>query len=199
VQGVSGLRRLELVVLRRGSSVRPAKRRAKKTVTRGIHISGSRLGGATRAHLGWCRGVAISGNGADQFDACMQRPGIRGQALSHFTFTTVSPREALRRAKGAHQSNWSLACISPWDPTVRDSGHRGAVDPSQRITITNEVELEDARLHCVTPSDEDSSAPTNGSQLAGEMRVRFARKDFSGALAVSPTALRCLWGGHGET
>lgn len=72
---------------------------------------------------------------------------------------------------------------------MRDSSQRGAVGSSQRITITNEVELEHARLQCVTPSDEGSSAPTIGSQLAGEMRVRFARKDFSGALAVAETIL----------
>jgi hypothetical protein len=63
------------------------------------------------------------------------------------------------------------------------------VGSSQRITITNEVELEHARLQCVTPADEGPSAPTVGSQLAGEMRVRFARKDFAGALAVAETIL----------
>jgi hypothetical protein len=53
---------------------------------------------------------------------------------------------------------------------------------SQRITVTNEVELERARLQCVP-------APDDTPPLVREMHFRLAHDDFAGALAVAEAIL----------
>jgi hypothetical protein len=66
------------------------------------------------------------------------------------------------------------------------------VHHSERITLTNETELERARLQCLATPDDSDAEDDVLSQLASEMRVRFARKDFTGSLelAESITAVR---------
>jgi hypothetical protein len=59
------------------------------------------------------------------------------------------------------------------------------VRPSQRITITNEIELERARLQCLRLPDEPLTHGRRSSGLVAEMRARFARDDFVGALATA--------------
>jgi hypothetical protein len=60
---------------------------------------------------------------------------------------------------------------------------------SQRITLTNEVELERARLQCLRAPDDTASAPANLPPLVREMHFRLAHDDFAGALAVAEAIL----------
>jgi hypothetical protein len=61
--------------------------------------------------------------------------------------------------------------------------------PSERVTITNEAALEQARLQSVPPPGEPPSDPGNLSMLNDEMHARFLHRDLTGALAVAEAIL----------
>jgi hypothetical protein len=62
--------------------------------------------------------------------------------------------------------------------------------PSERITITNEAALEQARLRSVAPPpDELPPEPGSLSMLNDEMHARFLHRDLTGALAVAEAIL----------
>jgi hypothetical protein len=64
--------------------------------------------------------------------------------------------------------------------------------PDDRITVTNEVELEEARRRSVPPPEEFPSELRSLSLLSDEMHIRFVHKDLVGALAVAERILaRC--------
>jgi hypothetical protein len=72
---------------------------------------------------------------------------------------------------------------------MRDSSSLAAGRSLERITLTNEVELECARLQCERPPDEAAPTRLDAPDLVPEMRLRFARADFSGALVIAETIL----------
>jgi hypothetical protein len=72
---------------------------------------------------------------------------------------------------------------------MQDPAQLQGVPPSERITVTNEVELEQARLRSVPPPDEFPSEPGSLLRLNDEMHVRFVHRDLTGALAVAERIL----------
>jgi hypothetical protein len=60
---------------------------------------------------------------------------------------------------------------------------------SDRVTLTNEAELERARLECLRTPDDSAPAQTNLPPLVCEMQQRLAQDDFAGALATAEAIL----------
>ena len=75
-----------------------------------------------------------------------------------------------------------------WAP-MQNPAQQQEVPPSERITITNEVELEAARLLSVAPPDEFPPKPGTLSLLDDEVHVGFECRDLTGALAVAERIL----------
>jgi hypothetical protein len=72
---------------------------------------------------------------------------------------------------------------------MQDPAQPPQVPPSERITVTNEVALEQARLQSVAPPDELPLEPGDLWLLNDEMHARLLHRDLTGALAVAERIL----------
>jgi hypothetical protein len=68
---------------------------------------------------------------------------------------------------------------------MHDPAQLPEVPPSERITVTNEVELEEARLRSVPPPGEFPAESGSLSLLNDEMHVRFVHRDLRRAKLIA--------------
>jgi hypothetical protein len=85
------------------------------------------------------------------------------------------------------ESGWLRPCKT--GDHMQDSRQVLLARTSQRITLTNEVELEHARLQCLRAPDDTASVPANLPPLVRQMHLRLAQDDFAGALAIAEAIL----------